>query len=91
MESESESSPRLRKDASGAVTSSESEACPTRLIEDTPAEDDSLAFDGGIGPHRVAQAMAQIIQSPAESGGKMIGWEAGVQARRLSLIYCESP
>ena len=66
---------------------SDSGVCPTRLIEDTPAEDDLLAFHGDIGPHeRVAKAIAEVIRSPDESGGKMIGLEGGWGAGKTTVI-----
>jgi hypothetical protein len=65
----------------------ELQICPTRLLEDTPAEDDLLAFHQDIGPHaRVAQAISEVILSPDESGGKMIGLEGGWGAGKTTVI-----
>jgi hypothetical protein len=65
----------------------EQQECPTRLLEDTPADDDLLAFNGDIGPHkRVARAIAEVILSPHESGGKMIGLEGGWGAGKTTVI-----
>jgi len=69
------------------VENSEQQECPTRLLEDIPAEDDLLAFNGDIGPHkRVAQAIAEVILSPHEFGGKMIGLEGGWGAGKTTVI-----
>ena len=64
----------------------ESTKCTTRLIEDLPAEQDSLAFHGDIGPHqRVAKAIAEVIRSKHEPGGKMIGLEGGWGAGKTTV------
>ncbi len=61
--------------------------CPTRIIDDAPAEDDLLAFHGEIGPHRrVAKAIVDVIQSSDESGGKMIGLEGGWGAGKTTVV-----
>ena len=61
--------------------------CPTRLLEDTPAQEDQLAFHEGIGPHkRLANAIAELIQSSEEKGGKMIGLEGGWGAGKTTVI-----
>ncbi len=74
-------------EAAGDIRPSDQKECPTRLLEDTPAEDDLLAFSGDIGPHaRVAQAIAEVIVSPYESGGKMIGLEGGWGAGKTTVI-----
>lgn len=76
-----------RSNASGDIREGDPKACPTRLIDDTPAEDDLLAFHGDIGPHkRVAQAIAEIIRTPDEAGGKMIGLEGGWGAGKTTVI-----
>jgi len=63
------------------------QVCPTRLIDDIPAADDLLAFDGDIGPHaRVAKTIAEMIQSSGERGGKMIGLEGGWGAGKTTVI-----
>lgn len=63
------------------------EFCPTRLIDDIPADSDLLAFHEDIGPHaRVAKTIAELIQSPDESGGKMIGLEGGWGAGKSTVI-----
>ncbi len=60
--------------------------CPTFLIEDIPADADQLAFGGETGPHeRVAQAMAELIQSD-EHGGKMIGLEGGWGIGKTTVV-----
>ena len=62
-------------------------ACPTCLIEDIPSEKDQFASSVGIGPHdRVARAIADMIVSPTESGGKMIGLEGDWGAGKTTVI-----
>jgi hypothetical protein len=75
------------REAAGDMRPRDQAECPTRLLEDTPAEDDLLAFSGDIGPHeRVAQAIAEVILSPHESGGKMIGLEGGWGSGKTTVI-----
>ena len=64
------------------------EICPTRIIEDRPVEDDSIFSNkSGISPHsRIAQTLAEIIKSPNETGGKMIGLEGGWGAGKTTVI-----
>jgi|GEM_PF-2473669 len=61
--------------------------CPTKLIEDVPATNDGLACNGDIQPHqRVANTIAELIKSPNESGGKMIGLEGGWGSGKTSVV-----
>ncbi|MBC8430953.1 MAG: hypothetical protein H8D96_03440 [Desulfobacterales bacterium] len=84
--SEQESS-KLNKDTLTNVRETEPEVCPTRLIDDTPADEDLLAFHDDIGPHeRVARTIAELISSPEESGGKTIGLEGGWGAGKTTVI-----
>jgi len=67
---------------SGEVTELTNVICPTRLIDDTPATQDRLSGEDEIGPHaKVAAAIADLILSKDECGGKIIGlegvWGAG--------------
>ncbi len=58
----------------------------SRLIEDTPADEDLFTFDDDIGPHdRVAQVVADLVRS-GESGGKMIGLEGGWGAGKTTVV-----
>ncbi len=74
-------------DATGHVQEGEEKVCPTRLIEDSPANEDLFSSDDGdIGPHdRVAQAIADLVQSD-EPGGKMIGLEGGWGAGKTTVV-----
>jgi hypothetical protein len=61
--------------------------CPTHLIEDTPSDQDYFAPPDGIGPHeRVAEAIADVILSPSEAGGKMIGVEGDWGSGKTTVI-----
>ena len=61
--------------------------CPTKVIEDIPAEFDMLTFHEDLGPHeRVAKAMSDLILSPDETGGKIIGLEGGWGAGKTTVI-----
>lgn len=61
--------------------------CPTRLLEDSPAPEDQLAFHEGLGPHeRLAKAISELIQSSEEKGGKMIGVEGGWGSGKTTVI-----
>ncbi|MBA7559640.1 hypothetical protein ES708_01255 [subsurface metagenome] len=75
------------KDATVHVQEGKAKVCPTRLIEDSPADKDLLSFeDGDIGPHeRVSKAIADLVQSD-EPGGKMIGLEGGWGAGKTTVI-----
>lgn len=88
--SEPESS-ELNSNVVGDVQKDASNVCPTRSIDDSPAKDDLLAPHGEIGPHeRVAQAIAGLLLSPKESGGKMIGLEGGRVPGRLPSSTCSA-
>ncbi len=64
-----------------------SRSCPTRLIEDTPANHDAFAKEGAVGPHlRVANAIVDLITSPNETGGISIGLEGGWGAGKTTTI-----
>lgn len=80
-------SSETNNDATVHVQEGEVKVCPTRLIEDSPADEDLLSFDDGdIGPHeRVSQAIADLVQSD-EPGGKMIGLEGGWGAGKTTVI-----
>ncbi|NOY72247.1 MAG: hypothetical protein GXP14_07695 [Gammaproteobacteria bacterium] len=66
---------------------SNNKVCPTRLIEDTPEEQDLLAGGDEIGPHeRVARTIGDIIRSLDETGGKVIGLEGGWGAGKTTVI-----
>jgi KAP family P-loop domain len=85
--------PQSGPESSGSNTSASekmevsTQLCPTRLVDDSPAENDELAFHGDIGPHkRVAQAIAEIIRTPVEAGGKMVGLEGGWGAGKTTVI-----
>lgn len=61
--------------------------CPTIVIEDSPSDKDLLAHGSEIGPHnRVARAVAEVILSNCESGGKMIGLEGGWGSGKSTVI-----
>jgi len=61
--------------------------CQTRLIEDIPSDEDQFASSGGVGPHeRIAKAIADIVLSPEESGGKMIGLEGGWGSGKSTVV-----
>lgn len=61
--------------------------CPTRLIEDTPAQEDLLSQDECVGPHeRLAVSIADLIQNPDECGGKMIGIEGSWGTGKTTVV-----
>jgi len=63
------------------------ELCPTHIIDDLPSDVDSLAFHKDIGPHqRVASTISEIIRSPEEHGGKMIGLEGSWGAGKTTVV-----
>lgn len=77
----------IKHDEIGGLIKEDHKPCRTKLIEDTPAENDLLAFHGDIGPHeRVAKAIADVIASPEESSGKMIGLEGGWGAGKTTVV-----
>ena len=80
-------SSKPNNDATGHVQEGEAKVCPTRLIEDSPANEDLFSVDDGdIGPHeRVAQAIADLVKSD-ELGGKMIGLEGGWGAGKTTVV-----
>ena len=74
--------------AFGDIQKGNSKVCPTRLVDDTPAEDDLMAFQGDIGRHkRVAQAIAEIIRTLDEKPPDL---EAAVTAS-LELLHSDHP
>lgn len=65
----------------------EAVACPTHLIDDLPSEKDQFASPDGIGPHeRVGRAIAEMILSPTEAGGRMIALEGDWGAGKTTVI-----
>jgi len=63
------------------------EEVEVRLIDDAPAEEDAFAPEGGIGPHgRVAKAIADLITSRHDDGGKMIGLEGGWGSGKTTVV-----
>jgi len=61
--------------------------CPTHVLEDFPSDIDQFAYSDEIGPHeRVARAIAEVILSPEEHGGKMIALEGGWGAGKSTII-----
>ena len=63
------------------------QVCVTKFIEDTPAEEDLLAFHRETGPHeRIANSISEIIQSAENTGGNMIGLEGGWGVGKTTVI-----
>lgn len=59
--------------------------CPTALLEDVPAEVDSFASEGDVGPHfRVAKAIADLVVNA--SGGKVVAIEGGWGAGKSTVV-----
>jgi len=59
----------------------------TFLLDDIPAPEDAFASDGAPGPHqRVADAIVELITSPDEHGGKMIGLEGGWGSGKSTVV-----
>ena len=59
----------------------------TLLLDDVPASEDEFASDGSPGPHqRVADAIVELISSPDEKGGKIIGLEGGWGSGKSTVV-----
>jgi len=61
--------------------------CPTVLITDIPADNDSFSLDGNPGPHEVvAQGIASVILSTDKTCGSMIALEGGWGSGKTTVV-----
>ena len=63
--------------------STKNEHCPTHIIEDAPAQADTLAVNGSIGPMQESLTLSLIRNG--EAGGRMIGIEGGWGSGKTSV------
>lgn len=61
---------------------SKAQICPTHLLSDEPSADDTF----GKAHQRVARAIAEIIRSAQEKGGKAIGLEGGWGTGKTTIV-----